>query len=96
MWCRKRAPANDQPRNRFLDTATQEAASNPPHRAMAELCDIERRLAMTFHDLTQRLRGWLRTVDDIKRLRALDNRLLGDMGIERNEIADLVSGRCSR
>lgn len=51
---------------------------------------------MTFHDLTQRLRGWLRTVDDIKRLRALDNRLLGDMGIERNEIADLVSGRCSR
>ena len=51
---------------------------------------------MTLHDLTLRVRTWLRTTHDIKRLSALDNRLLTDMGIDRDEIADLVSGRCSR
>jgi len=51
---------------------------------------------MTLHDLMMRLDGWLRTARDIKRLRALDNRLLNDMGIARNDIADLVSGRCER
>jgi uncharacterized protein YjiS (DUF1127 family) len=63
---------------------------------MAELCDIERRLMMTLTDLKARFTGWLRTVRDIDRLRALDSRLLDDMGIERNHIADLVHGRCSR
>ena len=51
---------------------------------------------MTLHDLTLRVRTWLRTGHDIKRLRALDNRLLSDMGIDRDEIADLVSGRYER
>jgi uncharacterized protein YjiS (DUF1127 family) len=60
---------------------------------MAELCDIERRLVMTLNDLKIRFDGWLRTVNDIKRLRALDNRLLGDMGIDRECIASLVRGK---
>ena len=51
---------------------------------------------MTLHDLTLRVRNWLHTTHDIKRLRALDNRLLSDMGIDRDEIADLVSGRYER
>jgi uncharacterized protein YjiS (DUF1127 family) len=48
---------------------------------------------MTFHDITARLGRWLQAVDDIKRLRQLDNHLLADIGIERDDIADLVSGR---
>jgi len=51
---------------------------------------------MTLHDLTLRVRSWLRTGNEINRLRALDNRLLTDMGIDRDEIADLVSGRRNR
>ena len=43
---------------------------------------------MTLHDLTLRVRNWLHTTHDIKRLRALDNRLLTDIGIDRDEIAD--------
>lgn len=48
---------------------------------------------MTLHDLKLYFEGWLRTTHEIKRLRDLDNRLLADMGINRQDIADLVSGR---
>ncbi|MCR6656495.1 MAG: DUF1127 domain-containing protein [Opitutus sp.] len=48
---------------------------------------------MTLNDLRIHIDGWLRTARDIKRLRALDNRLLTDIGIDRDEIADRVSGR---
>lgn len=51
---------------------------------------------MTLHDLKLRLEGWVRTVRDIRRLRAIDNRLLADMGIDRDQIADLVTGRSRR
>lgn len=51
---------------------------------------------MTLHELKAHVVDWLRTVRDIKRLRALDNRLLADIGIDRNAIADLVSGRQRR
>lgn len=50
---------------------------------------------MTLNDLKIYFAGWLRAAHDIKRLRALDNRLLTDMGIDRDAIADLVSGRRS-
>lgn len=51
---------------------------------------------MTLHDLKLRLEGWVRTVRDIRRLRAIDNRLLADMGIDRDQITDLVTGRSRR
>ncbi len=51
---------------------------------------------MTLTDLKNRFSRWLRNTHDIKRLSALDNRLLTDIGIDRDDIADLVSGRCSR
>ena len=51
---------------------------------------------MTLTDLMTRFDGWLRTVRDIKRLRALDNRLLTDIGIDRKDIADMVIGRHRR
>lgn len=51
---------------------------------------------MTFHDLKLRLEDWWRMRRAVRHLRAIDNRLLADMGIERKAIADLVSGRRSR
>ncbi len=51
---------------------------------------------MTLNDLKVFFAGWLRTARDIKRLRALDNRLLTDIGIDREEIVDRVSGRHRR
>ena len=41
---------------------------------------------MTLHDIKQFVGTWLRTSNDIHRLQALDNRLLGDMGIDRTDI----------
>ena len=51
---------------------------------------------MTLHDLKLYFEGWQHTTREIKRLRDLDNRLLADMGISRQDIADLVSGRHRR
>jgi uncharacterized protein YjiS (DUF1127 family) len=50
---------------------------------------------MLLHDLRKRLREWRRTRHAISRLNALDDRLLDDLGVARDEIAQSVrSGRC--
>jgi len=51
---------------------------------------------MRLTDLILRIDGWLRSTRDIQRLSALDNRLLADMGIDRKEIASMVTGRHRR
>lgn len=40
-----------------------------------------------------RLRDWLFTQADIQRLRAIDDRLLADMGLDRTTMARRVRGR---
>jgi uncharacterized protein YjiS (DUF1127 family) len=45
------------------------------------------------HDLTKRIAERLRINRDIKRLSRLDDYLLADIGIEREHIAERVSGR---
>lgn len=48
---------------------------------------------MLLHDLGRRLRERLRLHRDIERLRDLDDRMLGDMGIARDSIAKRLRGR---
>lgn len=45
---------------------------------------------MLFEDLTHAVARWIRVEREIRRLRWLDDRLLGDMGIERDRISSLV------
>jgi uncharacterized protein YjiS (DUF1127 family) len=49
---------------------------------------------MLLHDLRKRIAERLRIHRDIKRLKRLDDHLLADVGIHRDQIADCVSGRC--
>jgi uncharacterized protein YjiS (DUF1127 family) len=51
---------------------------------------------MLYDDIKRRLTEWVELHQATRRLRQLDGRLLADMGIERNSIADLVRGRCAR
>lgn len=51
---------------------------------------------MLYHDVKKRVAGWLDLYTAIGRLRHLDNRLLADIGVERDCIPDLVRGRCAR
>ncbi len=46
------------------------------------------------HELRKRLVERIRLNRDIKRLKALDDYLLADMGIERRQIAQCVRGNC--
>ena len=47
---------------------------------------------MLYH-LTRRISHWLQTGTDIRRLRQMDDYLLSDMGLERDDIATRVRGR---
>jgi len=49
---------------------------------------------MLLHDLRKRLKEWRRSRHAIRRLSALDDRLLDDLGIPRHEIA--ASIKCGR
>jgi uncharacterized protein YjiS (DUF1127 family) len=49
---------------------------------------------MLLHDIRKRIAERLRIHRDIKRLKRLDDHLLADLGIPRDQIADCVSGRC--
>lgn len=51
---------------------------------------------MLYHDVKKRVAGWLGLYTAIGRLRHLNNRLLTDIGVERDCIPDLVRGRCAR
>lgn len=51
---------------------------------------------MFYHDIKHRVTEWVRLKDAAHRLRQLDNRLLADLGIEREHIGELVSGRCDK
>jgi len=53
----------------------------------------ERKTKM-LHDLKRRLAQWQRTRRAITRLRLFDDHLLADIGVDREEIAARVSGRC--
>lgn len=46
------------------------------------------------HDLKRRIAEWQRTRRAITRLRHLDDYLLADIGVAREDIAWRVSGRC--
>jgi uncharacterized protein YjiS (DUF1127 family) len=48
--------------------------------------------ASVLHDLGQRVAEWWRIRRGIHRLAALDDRLLADIGIKRDEIASRVRG----
>ena len=48
---------------------------------------------MLLHDLGRRLRERIRLHREIERLRWLDDRILADMGIDRDTIASRVRGR---
>jgi len=48
---------------------------------------------MLLHDLGRRLRQRQRLHRDIERLRDLDDRMLADMGIARDSIAQRLRGR---
>lgn len=45
------------------------------------------------YQLRRRLARWLKTDNDIRRLKHMDDYLLSDMGIERDEIVTRVRGR---
>ena len=45
------------------------------------------------HHLLEKYRRWRQLTDDISRLRRLDDRLLADLDIPREEIAARVRGR---
>ena len=45
------------------------------------------------YQLTRRVASWLQAGTDIRRLRQMDDYLLADMGIERDDIAFRVRGR---
>ena len=49
-----------------------------------------------FRTIIHHLRKWKKMDDDVLKLRALDNYLLADMGIERQEISTLVRGKLRR
>jgi uncharacterized protein YjiS (DUF1127 family) len=49
-----------------------------------------------FRTIIRRVRKWQKFSDDIVKLRALDDYLLADMGIEREEIPAFVRGRLRR
>jgi uncharacterized protein YjiS (DUF1127 family) len=48
--------------------------------------------AQAFHDLGRRLADWQRRRDDAWRLSNLDDRLLADIGIRREDVAARVKG----
>ncbi len=45
------------------------------------------------HHIHRRLRDWLFLQADIRRLEAIDDRLLADMGFDRTTMAGRVRGR---
>lgn len=49
-----------------------------------------------FRTIIHRVRKWQKLGDDIARLRALDDFLLADMGIDREHIGAFVRGRLAR
>lgn len=49
-----------------------------------------------FRTMIQRVRQWQVHSDSIARLRALDDFILADMGIDREHISDLVRGKGRR
>jgi len=49
-----------------------------------------------FRTIINRVRKWQKFSDDMARLRALDDVLLADMGIERDEISAFVRGKLRR
>lgn len=48
-----------------------------------------------FQDLTQRFGRWTRIRRDIRRLSQMNDQMLADMGVRRDDIADLVKGKRS-
>lgn len=55
---------------------------------------MQERKTKMLHDLKRRLAQWQRTRRAITRLRLFDDHLLADIGVDREEIAARVSGRC--
>jgi uncharacterized protein YjiS (DUF1127 family) len=49
---------------------------------------------MLFHEIAKRLRERVQISREIRRVRALDDRLLADIGVARKEIAAYVRGEC--
>ena len=49
-----------------------------------------------FRTIIQRVRKWQKLGEDIARLRALDDTLLSDIGIERDDIPAFVRGKLRR
>ncbi len=49
-----------------------------------------------FRSIMRRVRKWQRVSDDIARMKRLDDTLLADMGIEREQISALVRGKLRR
>lgn len=46
---------------------------------------------MMFEPLTRKIRGWQQRREAIRKLHALDDRLLGDIGTKREDIACFVA-----
>jgi uncharacterized protein YjiS (DUF1127 family) len=49
-----------------------------------------------FHTIIARIRKWKKMDDDVLRLRALDDYILADMGIDRGRIRAFVRGKAGR
>jgi uncharacterized protein YjiS (DUF1127 family) len=49
-----------------------------------------------FRTIIRYVRNWKRIDDDVLKLRALDDYLLADIGIDRRRIGRLVRGKLSR
>lgn len=49
-----------------------------------------------FRAIIHHVRNWKRLDDDVLKLRALDDYLLADIGVDRRQIGPLVRGRLRR
>ena len=49
-----------------------------------------------FRTIIRTVRNWKKLDDDVLKLKALDDYLLADMGIDRKHIGDFVRGRLGR
>jgi uncharacterized protein YjiS (DUF1127 family) len=60
---------------------------------LAKLCADGKETEMLYHDIKKQVAGWVRLRRAVHTLQWLDDRLLSDMGIERDAIPALVKGR---
>ncbi len=49
-----------------------------------------------FRTIIHRVRRWKKFDDDVLKLRGLDDHLLADIGVEREDIRDFVRGKLRR